>query len=730
MRCPNRKVNLASSIVGALLLLCRTPDGLAQLRPIADDTLGEERSVVVPLNSDSSTVRIEGGARRGNNLFHSFEVFSIGQDRSAYFLDPGVENILARVTRGNESQILGVLGASGDANLFLINPYGIVFGDHSSLDVGGSFTATTADAVQFGEQGEFSTGNPSVPASLTIQPSAFLFNQLSPAPIVNNAIISLPDSPGTPADGGLRVNDGRGLTFLGGNIRLSQAGLSASGGQVNIGGLSQPGRVELSADGSLDFSDGAVRADVFVTDGSLIDVLDTTVSGGRIAINARSLEIISSDITAGTAVGSRFTEGQAGDIVIDTNNIQATDALIDNSVLGLEGNSGNIRIENRDRIAFNDSNVFNTVGAPSIETVTVGNGGNIEIATDTLALTNNSDLVASTFGRGNAGSISVDASSRVALNDNSDIFSDVGTPSSETVAVGNGGNIEITTDTLTLTNSSNLDASTFGSGNAGNINLAANAIRLADQSLIATEANRGDGGNITLQSASLLLLRSGSLISATAGTEETGGDGGNISITADLIVAAPDENSDIRANAFSGSGGSVQINAQSLTGIAGALQDNPLTSEITASSALGAPGTIDIATPDLNPGSGLTELPAIFEDVSNQITRTCFDSNEENNEFIITGRGGLPASPIEPLVGELPLDNWAVLDKPAQPASRHLPSHHLPHHLRSHEPSATFAIAEAQGWIKGSDGVIELVAAAYVEGVPATTDCQSISAPN
>jgi filamentous hemagglutinin family protein len=130
---------------------------------VPDNTLGAESSTVTPdvvirgIPSD----QIDGGAIRGANLFHSFEQLSVLEGRGAYFANPvGVKNILSRVTGANRSDILGRLGVLGNANLFLINPDGIVFGQNASLDVQGSFLATTADAVKVGDGGLFSASQP------------------------------------------------------------------------------------------------------------------------------------------------------------------------------------------------------------------------------------------------------------------------------------------------------------------------------------------------------------------------------------------------------------------------------------------------------------------------------------------------------------------------------------------------------------------------------------------
>ncbi len=133
------------------------PPAMAQIVP--DNSLGREGSVVVP-NQNIRGIpsdRIDGGAVRGGNLFHSFQEFNVDVGRGAYFSNPdSIVNILTRVTGDNISNILGTLGVLGNANLFLINPNGIVFGPNARLDVGGSFFASTADGILFENGVEYS----------------------------------------------------------------------------------------------------------------------------------------------------------------------------------------------------------------------------------------------------------------------------------------------------------------------------------------------------------------------------------------------------------------------------------------------------------------------------------------------------------------------------------------------------------------------------------------------
>jgi filamentous hemagglutinin family protein len=224
---------------------------VAQITP--DGTLGTESSVVTPnveINNINSA-RIDGGATRGSNLFHSFEQFNIGENGGAYFSNPtGIENIITRVTGSSGSNINGTLGVLGSANLFFINPSGIIFGGNARLDVRGSFIGSTASAIQFGEQGFFSASNPYRPSVLTINPSALFFNQSATAEIVNSSVAEAGFNPVGEAVRGLRVPDGRSLLLVGGDINLNGGSLRAYGGRIDLAAIKAPGVVALNAAGN------------------------------------------------------------------------------------------------------------------------------------------------------------------------------------------------------------------------------------------------------------------------------------------------------------------------------------------------------------------------------------------------------------------------------------------------------------------------------------------------
>ncbi|MCC0175656.1 hypothetical protein I4641_01505, partial [Waterburya agarophytonicola K14] len=91
---------LAFSTVSFIFLL--TYSVSAQVIP--DNSLGSESSIVNPDVTVQDTLAdlIEGGAIRGNNLFHSFSEFNVSDGAAVYFANPdGIANILTRVTGNN-----------------------------------------------------------------------------------------------------------------------------------------------------------------------------------------------------------------------------------------------------------------------------------------------------------------------------------------------------------------------------------------------------------------------------------------------------------------------------------------------------------------------------------------------------------------------------------------------------------------------------------------------------
>src|SRR5919199_1621716 len=219
---------------------------LAQIVP--DTTLGAENSIVTPnVNVGGRAAgQIDGGAVRGANLFHSFSQFNIGDGQRVYFANPsGIENILSRVTGNNASNILGTLGVLGNANLFLINPKGIVFGPQARLDVRGSFLASTADSIVFDNGLEFSSANPQAVPLLTVNIPVGLRFRENPGAIVNASSITQVIE-GTTVPVGLAVPPGQTLALVGGDVIFNNGFASAFSGNIQLGSVANPGFVSFN----------------------------------------------------------------------------------------------------------------------------------------------------------------------------------------------------------------------------------------------------------------------------------------------------------------------------------------------------------------------------------------------------------------------------------------------------------------------------------------------------
>ena len=230
---------------------CTLSQGIFLTSATAQVTPDGTTSTTVDVNGNDFT--IEQGDRAGGNLFHSFGEFSVPTDGSAFFNNAAdIVNIFSRVTGGNLSNIDGLLRANGSANLFLLNPAGIIFGSNARLDIGGSFFGTTADSFLF-EDGEFSATDLDNPPLLTINAPIGLNLRDNPQPITNRSTV----------DGvGLELNTGENITLVGGNINFEEGKITAPGGRVELGGLSTAGTVNTNENGSLNFPDGVTRSDI------------------------------------------------------------------------------------------------------------------------------------------------------------------------------------------------------------------------------------------------------------------------------------------------------------------------------------------------------------------------------------------------------------------------------------------------------------------------------------
>jgi filamentous hemagglutinin family protein len=261
------KKNLLSLIQASCLLvfsLNSTPL-LAQEAAISED--GTTSTTVT--KSDDNNFTVNDGDRAGGNLFHSFDNFSVPTGGSASFNNAeDVENIINRVTGGNVSDIDGLIKANGGANLFLINPAGIIFGENARLDIGGSFLGSTADSLIFPE-GEFSVTDTQTKPILTVNAPIGLRLRDNPGNIINRS--KVPDSTSQFLSG-LEVKPEKNITLVGGNVDLESGKLTAPSGSVNLGGSIAAGTIGINDDASLNFPEGVARSNVSLSNTAFVAV--------------------------------------------------------------------------------------------------------------------------------------------------------------------------------------------------------------------------------------------------------------------------------------------------------------------------------------------------------------------------------------------------------------------------------------------------------------------------
>jgi filamentous hemagglutinin family protein len=598
---------LNSWIVSAAIIAFFNENTLAQQSNIVpDNTLDNEKSVVNPNFNNSPIEVVTGGAQRGQNLFHSFKEFNVSEGRGAYFYIPNanIANILTRVTGKNPSEIMGTLGTFGlsQPNLFLINPNGIIFGRNASLDVGGSFVATTANAIRLGERGFFSASEPQTSNLLSIQPSAFFFNALNrQAAIVNRSTATNPvlgvffnGTPSLPEGAtvrGLQVSDGKSMLLVGGDVKLEAEGkLSAYGGRIELGGLVSAGEVGLVINGdtlSLQFPNNIPLSNVSLLDDGRANVIGS--GGGSIVVNANLFTATNGGLLSAGTERSR----DAGDIIINANNVRisgkgyASSGLYNQNLSENSGDTGNISVFVTDSIELANG-VIQTYSEPgtgdtgnitiraknaiALEQSTIGSlstsggdSGNIIVQSDGAIAFARSHIFSGNTGEGNAGNVTIQAKKAIAFEgQESGIFSNG-------FGGGDAGNINIQSDGSIAFDSNIISSGTSGEGKPGQLIIKANdSVTLINTNIVSSPLadRKGTSGDVRIQSGDFVILRGGGIISGTI----QDGDAGDIDIQANGTVTIDRVilTTGVSPGA-AGKGGNININAGSLSLTNGAL---------------------------------------------------------------------------------------------------------------------------------------------------------------
>ena len=587
-----------------LLLICNSLNAEVTL----DGTLGPAQNLPGPDYQIGPNL----GQQRGSNLFHSFKDFNLNSLESATFSGPNhIQNVISRVTGGNPSNIDGLFRSTiPGADVYFLNPYGIVFGENAQLDVQVSFHASTADYLRLGENGRFDARNPG-DRLLTVAPiESFGFLTDDPAPI-------------TTQDSDLSVLETQTLSLIGGDIDLSghspvifdeqrfmavfaRSKLSAPAGRINLASVASIGEVipskfglDLNADGGkitanntlVDVS-GRGSGGVFIRGGQLV-MQDSVVQASTLAdLDGKSvdLQLTESIFISGNLVSLAnvtFGSGDASSLFIKTPNLKNTSwiasiSLGSGKTADMEIDADQIHFENGGSIA---SSVMGSSQSGNIHfkvneifSLSGQRQGNLKVG---AAIYENfpSIITTATFSNAKAGNLTIETEH---------LQLDGGIISVDSFGGGDAGELNIQANTAELTNGAFVTSTAFAQGNGGKLNLFIDDIlsisgqRLGALTLpfgvtfennatgiTSSTFNTGNAGQIWVEADTLLLANEGIIDTSTFGD----GLGGNIVIESNNLHLINKASISSSAGIFyqdellevSGQGGDVLVQANNLT---------------------------------------------------------------------------------------------------------------------------------------------------------------------
>lgn len=612
----NKQLYLCLVVLASLVC---TP-ALGQITP---DSSVESTVTASELINGILSDRILGGTIRGNNLFHSFSEFNINAGKGAYFTNPdGVSNIFSRVTGTNLSNINGTLGVLGNANLFFMNPNGLLFGSGAKLDLKGSFLGTTANSINFADGSIFSTTpispfptpllSMSIPVGLGFgsNPGGITVNGTGHSLTTQLSIYSpyLPTRPTT----GLQVEAGKTLALVGGDVNLNGGTLTAAQGRIELGSVGAAGRIAINSTEnglSLDYAFVPSFQDLRLSRRSLASV--SGASAGSIQLQGRNISLSDGSVLLSQNQGIQPSgdisihadkllelSGATPDLTIQSSIISETLFLgassnikLSTSGLILEnggalgsrsfssGASGNITVNATEFVQMRQTGhttLSNLIGSAGFST---GKSGNVTLSTPKLSLFENSVITTATLGSGLGGDIAINADTIKLVGANPNLISAI---TSDSFGVGNAGSVTLNTRTLALESGGAVSSSSVGiGGSAGSITInAAESVEVSGKltgelpsSIISTvgtvnpalrkalllpDFTIGDSGNITLNTHQLKLTQEARVSVQNFGS----GNAGAIQINATDVQL--DQQSGIVATTVSGEGGNIFLQASNL----------------------------------------------------------------------------------------------------------------------------------------------------------------------
>jgi filamentous hemagglutinin family protein len=400
-------VTLLGCLTMALSIDSVANRAIAQMTNIVPDkTLSDKNSTFDGRN-------IAGGVTQGKNLFHSFEIFNIGDKQRVDFLNlSGAKNIITRVTGRESSKIDGTLSVQGGANLFFLNPNGISFGSNARLDMTGTFVGSTATGLKFDDNNVYGTNQPQVPLLTMTTPIGLQFGRMP-------GDISLYDSRNLVGKDNISNYTSSSVVLVGGDINLTRSAISLPGGKIELIAIGSAGNVNLDYSNLNNHQKSSITvplkqtmADIILKSGSRLRT--TGIVSGDVILQARYIEIsgVEDDDSNRSVINTRplgqSNSKRGGSVMLNATN----DILIQGNYSGISTSPQKYSDVDGGSILINAQNLRIRDGA-YIETSayknSLRNGGDIILKiVDTLELNaprngQQSEIASASRGFGKAG---------------------------------------------------------------------------------------------------------------------------------------------------------------------------------------------------------------------------------------------------------------------------------------------------------------------------------------
>ncbi len=581
---------------------------IAQAQIQLDGSLGRSDALFGPIYQ----IRAELGQQRGGNLFHSFEDFNLARDETAIFSGPNtVQTIINRVTGGRNSQIDGILRSTiPKADLYFLNPAGILFGPHAKLEVEGSFHASTAHYLRLQEGGQFNARSiqNTILTTAPVAAFGFLDEHIAPITVMGQGEVT---EKWQDQLTGLRVPATKTVSLIGGDITFKQGtffqiistqnaqsqsiftdlpSLSAPFGQINVASVAQAGEVlphPMGLDLSPSLSSTSQLGNLTLSEHTLLDV--SGPGGGSIFIRAGQFLAQDSRLRSNT-LGSQ----NGGKIDIWAHSIALLEmGRIEVYVEG-EGHGTEVTLQATESITASslkegkiEGSVQNRAGIDAWSGFSSDNGkqigdlGDIVLEAKDIEFKENAHIDNITYGNGQGGNVTVRASNSVVV---SGIYSsqDVSGFGLMSFGEGRGGNLFIEAKTILYRGETETVVTPYGTGNGGNLTLHAQELLslsgtgkrmgMGSRLYTANFFGQGQAGDIEVV-AKDIEISDGAMLNASTFSL---GNAGNIKIqaTGKISVAGADQLGVIsqiatKSNAenegtVAGKGGNIEIEAGEL----------------------------------------------------------------------------------------------------------------------------------------------------------------------